>query len=52
MGSLYDTDLVLFARTLAAQALRQYAEQPRQELAGLSYDEAQVLGPWLPDEAP
>ena len=39
------------AREIAERALREYSEQPRAELASLGYDEGQVLGPWLPDEA-
>jgi hypothetical protein len=36
------------ARSRVAQALADHGE-PTSGLSGLSYDESQVLGPWLPD---
>ena len=37
------------ARTLAAAELAAFGEQSRSDPAALTYTEAQVLGPWLPD---
>jgi hypothetical protein len=36
------------ARRLAAAALRLHGEEPRTDIRSLTYDEAQVLGEWLP----
>jgi hypothetical protein len=36
-------------RPIVAAALASYGETPRVPLDELSYNEAQVLGPWLPD---
>jgi hypothetical protein len=37
------------ARRLATLAMEEYGEAPRVPLDQLSYTEAQVLGPWLPE---
>lgn len=42
-------DEIPSARELVAAALARHQEQPRVDLALLTYTEDQILGPWLPD---